>query len=213
VVHLDGRSVKFDDEQRLHIKRIVRMDKFFHCVNGRPVHHFHAAGNDAGGNYIGHALARILVCRKAHQDDTGRFRLLQEPHCNLGDYPEEALRTGEHAEQVQPVAVQMFAAKPDYLAADQHHFDAQYIVGGEAVFQAVHPAGIFRHIAANGAGDLRGRVGRIVETLVLDCLGYGEIRHPRLHHGAAVVIVDFQHPVEFRKPKNNAVGQRQGSAG
>jgi hypothetical protein len=30
--------------------------------------------------------------------------------------------------------------------------------------EAVHPSGILRHIAADGAGDLRGRVGRVVEA-------------------------------------------------
>ena len=107
----------------------------------------------------------------------------------------------------------MFAAETDDLASDQHHFKAQDIVGGKPIFQAMHPAGIFSHIAANGAGDLRGRVRRIVETLVLHRLGYGEIGDPRLHHGAAVFIVNFQHPVEFRKPQHNAISQRQRPAG
>ena len=107
----------------------------------------------------------------------------------------------------------MLAAEPDDLAGDQHHFKAQDIVGGEPIFQAMHPAGIFRHIAANGAGDLRGGIRRVVKALVLHRLGYGEVGDPRLHHGAAVLIVDFQHPVEFRKPQHNAVGQRQGPAG
>ena len=106
----------------------------------------------------------ILAGGKAHQNDPRRFRFLQEPHRHLGDHPEQAFRAGEHAEQIQPVTVQMLAAKPDDLAGDQHHFKAKDIVGGEAVFQAMHPAGIFRHIAANGAGDLRGGVRRVVES-------------------------------------------------
>jgi hypothetical protein len=43
----------------------------------------------------------------------------------------------------------VLAAEAEDLAGYQHHFHAQYIVGGEAVFQAVHAAGIFRHIAAD----------------------------------------------------------------
>ena len=71
------------------------------------------------------------------------------------------------AEQVVALGVEMLAAEPDHLAVDQHHLDAEHVVGGQAVFQAMHAAGILRDVAADRAGDLRGRIGRVVEALVL----------------------------------------------
>jgi hypothetical protein len=64
----------------------------------------------------------------------------------------------------------MAAAKPQDLAAHQDQFAAEHIVGGDAVFQAVNAARILRHIAADGAGDLRGRIGRVVEAGMIDRL-------------------------------------------
>ena len=55
----------------------------------------------------------------------------------------------------------------DALAASQRDLDAQQIVRGQAVFQTVQPAGIFRDIAADGAGDLARRIGRVVEAVRL----------------------------------------------
>src|SRR3546814_13843997 len=63
------------------------------------------------------------------------------------------------------------------------------------------------------AGDLAGGIGRVVEALRLDRPGDGEVGHPRLHHGAAVVEVDLQHAVEFAEAEDDAVGQRQRPTG
>ena len=153
-----------------------------------PVHHFHAARNDAGRDDVGHALPGILAGRKADQHGARRLGLLQDAHGHFGDDAEQALRAGHQAQQVIALAVEMLAAEPDHLAGDQHHLDAQHVVGGEPVFEAVHAAGILRHIAADGAGDLRGGVGRVVEALVLHRLGDGEVGDARLHHGAAVGV-------------------------
>ena len=106
----------------------------------------------------------------------------------------------------------MLAPEPHDLAADQHHLDAEDVVGGQPVFEAVHAAGVLGDVAADRAGDLRGRVGRIVETLVLDRLGDGEVGDARLHHGAAVVIVHLEDAVELAHGEQDAVLQRQRAA-
>ena len=66
--------------------------------------------------------------------------------------------------QVVAAGIEMLAAEPDDLAGDQHHLEAENVVGRHAVFQAMHAAGIFRHVAADGAGDLRRRIGRVIES-------------------------------------------------
>jgi hypothetical protein len=49
----------------------------------------------------------------------------------------------------------MLAAEPDDLAGHQHHFAAEHVVGGHAVLEAMHAAGVFGDVAADGTGDLR----------------------------------------------------------
>ena len=106
----------------------------------------------------------------------------------------------------------MLAAQPHDLAGHQHHLDAQQVVGGEAVFQAVHAAGILRHVAADRAGDLRAGVGRVIEALVLDRLGDAEVGDAGLHAGAAVGVVDLQHAVELAQAQQDRVADRHGAA-
>ena len=44
------RPVDLDDQQRLDVERIAGMDEFLDRVDRRPVHHLHAAGDDAGAD-------------------------------------------------------------------------------------------------------------------------------------------------------------------
>ena len=75
VVDLDRRAVEFDDQQRLAFERIAGMDEILGRVDRRTVHHLHAAGNDAGADDVGDALAALLAGRKADQQRARRLRL------------------------------------------------------------------------------------------------------------------------------------------
>ena len=127
--------------------------------------------------------------------------------------PSRPFGPDEDSEQVIAAGIEMLAAQPDHVAVHQHDLAAEHIVRGQSVFEAVHPAGILRHIAADGAGDLRGRVGRVVEAAMGNRLGDREIGHARLHHGDPVGEIDLADAVEPRHPEQHAVTQRQGPAG
>ena len=77
----------------------------------------------------------------------------------------------------------------------------------------MHAAGIFRHVAADGAGDLRGGIGRVVETGVLYRFRHGKIGHARLDHGEAVGEIDLADAVELGHAEKDAIGERQRAAG
>ena len=47
MVDLGLRPVELDDQQRLDVERIAGMDELLGRMDRRPVHHLHAAGNDA----------------------------------------------------------------------------------------------------------------------------------------------------------------------
>jgi hypothetical protein len=51
------------------------------------------------------------------------------------------------------------AAQHQALALDREDVHLEQVVHGQAVLQAVHATGVFGDVAADGAGDLRGRVG------------------------------------------------------
>src|SRR3546814_5313942 len=76
-------------------------------------------------------------------------------------------------------------------------FDAQYIVGGETIFQAVHATGIFRHIAANRACNLARWIGCVIEVALLDRLGDRKIGDAGLHCHQPIFIIDIKHAVEL----------------
>src|SRR5690606_36487553 len=127
-------------------------------MDGRTVHHLHASGNNADADNIRNALAGLLARGEADQQGTGRVRLSEYAHRHLGDHAEQALRAGHEPEQVVTLAVEMLSAEAYDLAIHQHHLDAEYVIGCQTVFEAMHAAGIFRHIAADRAGDLRRRI-------------------------------------------------------
>ena len=126
---------------------------------------------------------------------------------------QQALRAGDDAQQVVALAVEVFAAEPHDLAGDQHHLDAEHVVGGQPVLQAVHAARVLGDVAADRTGDLARRIGCIVEAAFGDGIGNGQIGDPRLGRHAAVVIVDLEDTVELAEAEQDAVGQRQRAPG
>ena len=72
---------------------------------------------------------------------------------------------------------------------------------GQSVFEAVHAAGVFGHIAADGAGNLTAGIGGVVQAVGGGRFADRQIAHAALHNGCAAGGVDFEDLVEL--------GQRQ----
>jgi hypothetical protein len=113
---------------------------------------------------------------------------------------------------VVAVGLGRLAADAQNLTGNQHDLAAEHIVGGHAVFQAVHAARVLADIASDRAGDLRRRIGRIIKILVRDGLTDRQIGHAGLDHSHAVVEVDFTNALELAEPEQNTIGQRQRAA-
>ena len=60
VVDLGLRAVELDDQQRLDVERIAGMHEFLDRMDRRPVHHLHAARDDAGADDPADAFAGVL---------------------------------------------------------------------------------------------------------------------------------------------------------
>src|SRR5262249_48358131 len=154
MVDLRLGPVELDDQQRLDIERVAGVDELFGGVDRGPVHHFHSAGNDAGADDAADAFAGVLRRRKADQHRARAFGLAQDAHGDLGDDPEQALGAGDDPEQIVAAGLGMLAADPHDLTGHQYDLAAEHVVGGHAVFEAVHTAGVLRDVAANRTGDL-----------------------------------------------------------
>ena len=94
-----------------------------------------------------------------------------------------------------------------------YHFQHQDIVHRQAVFQTVHATGIFRDIAANGAGDLRRRIGRVIHAMHGCRFGDRQVAHPGLHGGHRVIRIDADDALEFGQAQQHAIRQRQCASG
>ena len=84
--------------------------------------------------------------------------------------------------------------------------------GGEAVLEAMRAAGVFGHVAADGADRLRGRIGRIEIAVAGDALGDAGIDDAGLDHHARIGDIDFENAIHARQADDNAVRDRQRSA-
>ena len=207
------RSVELDDQQRFDIQRIAGVHELLDRGDRRAIHDFHAAGNNSGTDDARDTFAGIFRRREADQHRARGFRLLQDAHGHFGDHAEKAFRAVDQTEQIVAGRVEMLAAETQHFAGYQHDLAAQYIVGGHSVFEAMHAAGIFRDIAADRAGDLRGRIGRVVKTRIRHGIADREIGDARLDHSDAVIEIDFTDSIELGHAKQHAIVERQRAAG
>src|SRR5262245_59673784 len=94
MIDLSAWTVELHDQQSLDVERISRVHEFLDRVDRRRVHHFHAAGDDAGADDPAHAFAGILGRSEPDQHGARAFRLLEQAHGDLGDDAEQPLRAG-----------------------------------------------------------------------------------------------------------------------
>ena len=135
------------------------------------------------------------------------FRLLQYPHRHFRDHAEKAFRAVDEAEQIVAGCIEMFTAKAQDFAGDEHDLAAEHVIGGHAVFQAMHPAGIFRHVAANRARNLRGWIRRVIKSCVRNRIADRKIGHARLHDHNAIFEIDLADAIEFGHAEQHAIRQ------
>ncbi len=189
------------------------MDEFFGGVDRGLVHHFHAAGNDARADDARDAIAGILDALETDQQGARSFGLFQDADGDFGDHAEQAFGAGDDAQEVIAAGIKMLAAEPDDLAGDEHNLNTENVVGRHAVFEAMHATGILRYVAADAAGDLRRRIGRVIESGVRDGAADGEIGDSGFGHHHTIGKIDFADAVELGQAEQHAVPQRECAAG
>ena len=85
----------------------------------------------------------------------------------------------EQPDQVGPPRLAVRRAQRDDRAVGQHHLELDDVVGGDAVLEAVRPAGVLGDVAADGAGRLARGVGDVVQAERRHGLGEPGVDHAR----------------------------------
>ncbi len=212
-VHLGVGALDLDDQQRLDIHRVAGMGEGLADLDGGLVHELHRDRDDARADDGRHRRTGLLAGREAEQHGPGAFGRAQDAHRRLGDDAELAFGAVDQAEDVVAGGIEMGAADLHDAAVEQHHGDAEHIVGGDAVFQAMRPAGVHADIAADRAGELGRRVGRVEEAFRRDLAGDGEIGDAGLHLRGAVGVVDRKDAVHLGDADDDGILLRDGAAG
>ena len=68
------------------------------------------------------------------------------------------------------------------------------MIAGHAVFEAVHPARIFRHIAADAANHLAGGIRGVIEPVSCNGARHPAVDDPGLHRDALIGQIKVEHP-------------------
>ena len=126
----------------------------FNSGGHRFVHHLQARRDDARSDHCRHRITGAADVVKAGHDAARELRLGHQLDCDLGRDGQHALGTQHNAQGVKPRAVERVRAKLDGLTLNGEAAHLEHVVQREAIFQAVHAARVFCHIAANGAGNL-----------------------------------------------------------
>ena len=159
-----GAAFHLDDQHRLGVERIAGVGERLAGVDRRPIHEFQRDGNDAGGDDRIDTGTGDLVRAEGGEHRSRTFRRAQNAHGHLGDHRQLPLAAGQQPQPVIAGGIEMRAADVEDLAFDGDDLQAQQIVGGDAVFQAMRAAGVHVDVAADHAGELAGWIGRIEEA-------------------------------------------------
>ena len=208
-----GGPVELDEEHRGGPLRVPAVHRGLRRLDGQRVHHLDRGGHDPGADDVGNRAAARLqrVVGGEHQvHRLGRRRQLDD---DLGGDAERALRAGERAEQVVAADDTGAVAEPGQLAGRRDDLEPEHVVDGEAVLETVGAAGVLRDVPADGADDLRRRVGRVEQPVRPDGLGHREVGHARLDDRPAGDRVDFEDAAHPGHDDQHALGMRHRAAG
>ena len=206
--HFLGRAVAFAQQDGGGVQVVAGMDKVFHRSGHGLVHHFQARGDDARRNHGGHRVPGFAHIVKAGHDAARQLWLGHQFHKHFDSDRQHAFATHRQAKQIVAWRIQRLAAESDGLALRGKTAHLQDVVQRQAVFEAMHAAGVFSHVAANRAGDLAAGVGRVIQAQRRRRFANGQVAHAALHPGGARQRVHFQNFVELGQRQGDATGMR-----
>ena len=188
------------------------MHELLDCLGGELVHHLQAGGDDPRRDDAGHRVPGPDHRVERGQHDLRFHRLGQQLDRDLGGHREQALRAGEQGEQIVTRRIEPIAADLQDLALDRHHAQLEHVVHGQPVLQAMHAAGVLGDVAADGASDLAGRVGGVVQAVGSGRFGDSQVTHAGLYARDPGNRIDLQDALHLRQAERDALRVRHGAA-
>ena len=207
-----GRAIALAQQYGCCVQVVTGVDKGFHGSGHGLVHHFQTGRDDACGDDGGDRVTGFAHIFKAGHDAARQLRFGHQLDKHLQRDGQHAFAAHSQAEQVVAWRVQRFAAKGDGLALGGKAAHLQDIVQRQAVFEAMHAARVFGHVAAYGAGDLAAGVRRVIQAVGLCRFADGQIAHATLHPGSARQRVHLEDFVELSQRQRDAQGMRHSAA-
>ena len=115
--------------------------------------------------------------------------------------------------QSGPMCSRLGTAPLDDFAGAEHGLDAEHVVGGHAVLEAMSAAGVEGDVAADGANQRAGGVGREVQLVRCSGHRYLGVHHARLDHGNPLGGVQPQNAGQAVERDDDAVRHGQRATG
>ena len=192
-------AVALAEQDRGGLEVVAGMHEALDRGRHRLVEHLEAGRDDAGGDHVGDRVAGFPDVVEARHDAARDLRLRDQPDRRLDDHREHAFAADQHAHQVVAGRIERLRAERDRLARGGVAAHAQHVVQGQAVLQAVHAARVLGDVAADRAGDLAARIGRVVEAERRRGLADREVAHAALHRRGPRLRIEADDPVELRE--------------
>src|SRR5580693_2301021 len=211
--HVIRGPVELDDQHRAGSLGVAAGHRGLGGLDRECVHHLDRGGQDAGADDRRNGGTTGSHGPERGQQGGHRLRNPGQLHDDLGSDAERALGADERANQVIAGGGAGAVAQPDQLPVRGHDLQASHVMHGEAVFEAVRPTGVLRHVAADRADHLAGRVGRVEEPERLSGLAHGQVGDAGLDDGPPALLVDRDDAAHLGGDDQDAVGPGERPAG
>ena len=207
------QAVELDHERGPGVDRVACCEHArFHGADRRTVDDLQSRGQEPLRHDLRDGAARVFDPREDPEQRAHRLREREQPGLDLRRDPEVALGSDEQTNQVQ-VAGGSEATQLHRLTGRKHYGEARDVPTGDPVLQTVRSTRVLGHIPAEGAGALRGRVGRVVKAVRPGRLRQVGVDDTRLYPSRPILGIDFQNAVHPCRPDHDGIRSRQAPTG
>ncbi|OQB00612.1 MAG: hypothetical protein BWY25_01773 [Chloroflexi bacterium ADurb.Bin222] len=178
-------AVHFHNHHRAGVGRESQMEVVLDDADDFLIHELQRRGDQSLGDDGGDGAPGGLDGIEGGAQGAQRGRVAEEADLGLRHHAQGPLAAGEKAHEVVFGPVEGVPAKVHGAPVGEDDLQAGDVVGGDAVLEAVWPAGVGRDVASQGCGASARRVGGKVQPARFDELIKGEVDDAGLHGDAA----------------------------
>ena len=208
-----GEAFDFDEQDGGAVHGKACVDVVFDDAQGPAVEHFAGGGSDGAGGDVHDGFGGVIDRIENGEKCFDGFGLARKFDGDFGDQGEGAFGADEEAGQVVAGRFAVFAADADDFAVGEDQLECGDVIGGYAISKGVRAAGIFRDVAADGAGFPTGRIGSEIQAVRFGGTGEFVIDDAGLNDGALILGVDFENAIHAGEDEHHAAGAGERAAG